>query len=83
MSETDSASQCATWSRESPTEAGFYWCFSHTGYWRNTRMRLTLVEVRVTLSGPQYIMNGMYVKRDHVRDAFWQPAAVPELPVDY
>jgi len=72
------------WTKEWPTEPGWYWFCGWRGRWLFNRKTIPhLHTVKVTIAGdnrPIYICDGQFMYRDERPIGFFLPLEMPELP---
>ncbi len=72
------------WTKEWPTEEGFYWLYSYRygkiscGY--EQKPELMLMEVHKISNGFMGVANGQIVYESEVEEPWFQKAVLPELP---
>ena len=68
------------WSKEWPTEPGWYWFygdpFNKAKHW----IRLNTVKIVQTSKSIALICNGNFMYKQEASDGFWTPIIIPELP---
>ena len=71
------------WTKEWPTEAGFYWFYGFLWYryYRDgDKPELVSVEVIPVSNGIMYVAHGSFIYESEKHMGFWRKADLPELP---
>lgn len=77
---TESKESVSQWSREWPTESGWYWFYGVLSKSADTP-RLKPVQVRRTGNGHMfYVIAGGFAYQQEGARGYWLPAVVPDLP---
>ena len=71
------------WTKEWPTEAGFYWFYGFLWYryYRDgDKPELVSVEGILASNGIMYVAKGAFIYKSEKHIGFWHKADLPELP---
>ena len=68
------------WTKQWPTEPGFYWFYGWPFRDREHKPELHFVDVWKVINGITFVTQGFFLYKEEGADGYWMPAELPELP---